>query len=48
MSNEELYEIILQTSKSELMILLQEISSAKSNELDNAIQRINKIINLME
>ncbi len=37
MSKTELEEFLLQTSKSELMILLQEASSAKLHELEDAI-----------
>ena len=40
MSNEELIEFILQTSKSELMIMLQEASAAKLHELEAAICRV--------
>lgn len=48
MSNDELYKIISETSKSELMTLLQEISSAKLNGLDDVIHKIKTIINLLD
>ncbi len=44
MSNDEIIEFILQTSKSELMIMLQEVSAAKLHELENAISRVIKLI----
>lgn len=48
MSNEELKEIILQTSKGELIDLLHEISTSELNELDNAVHLIKVIFNLMD
>jgi len=48
MSDDELYGIIHKASKGELMTFLQDISSAKLNELDNVIQKVKVIINLMD
>lgn len=48
MSNDDFYEAISKTSKSELITLLQEISSAKLNELDDVIHKIKTIINLLD
>jgi hypothetical protein len=47
MSNEdiEIFVFIIQTSRSQLINLQQEVSSANIHELDYAIQ---KIINLMD
>lgn len=45
MSNEEIKLFIIQTSKGQLILLQQEVSSTNLNELDYAIQ---KIINLMD
>jgi hypothetical protein len=48
MSKDDFFELLLQTSKSELIELLHEISAADINGLDNAIHIIDVIIDLME
>lgn len=48
MSKDDFIELLLQTSRSELIELLHEISATDINGLDNAIHRIKSMIDIMD